>query len=84
MCSEAASIRENFHFYHDGKCGYVVYRCVYGDDQKWSEFLARLTAYVQAALRVEEDGHLIKDDFAWDVRDNEQELNGASKAKVRK
>lgn len=84
MLSEAALIRDEFGFHHDGKCGYVVYRCVYGDDEKWSRFVDRLTAYATLALQRDEDGHLIKDDFAFDIRDNEEELSGASKAQVRK
>lgn len=84
MESEAIGIREHLDRHHDGKFGYVVYRCVYGDDAKWARFLERLTTFTNTGFRENEDGEIIKPYFAWDVRDDEEELQGASKAKVRR
>ena len=84
MRSEALGIRDHLDRHHDSKFGYVVYRCVYGDDHKWASFMEHLTAYTNTGFRENEDGEMIKPYFAWDVRDDEEELRGASKAKIRR
>lgn len=83
--TECQVISEWLPHHHDGKFGYVIYRCVYGDDDEWACFIQRLKEYVHAALdRQSDDGHMIKDCLAWDVQENQTELNGASKTEVRK
>lgn len=84
MQSEAAIVRDKVDEHHDRKIGYVVYRCAYGDDKRWSQFVYRLNAYVEYALRNTIDGHTLRDHFAFDIREDEQQLNGASKTHVRR
>lgn len=68
MRSEALGIRDHLDRHHDSKFGFVVYRCVYGDDHKWASFMERLTAYTNTGFRENEDGEMIKPYFAWDPR----------------
>jgi hypothetical protein len=36
------------------KFGFIVYRCTYGDDEKWARFMTYLTKSTQ--MRLEEEG----------------------------
>ena len=84
MESEAKRLFDILDRHHDSKIGYVLYRCIYGDDEQWRLFVARLTAHVERCLTDpdEEDGHLLKNCWAFDIRENEAKLNGASKEEV--
>lgn len=82
--TEAQVILDALPDYHDGTFGYVVYRTVYGNDEEWGRFMDRLSQYANAALDRAPDGVNIKDSFQWDVRENREELEGASIAEVRK
>lgn len=81
-CQKIAELLEAGQ-YHDGQWGYVVYRCSYGDNDVWSEFMARLNDTVRGALDRAKDGHLIKDSFAWTIQDDQSRFEGASKAEIR-
>ena len=78
------AIRDQIGRNHDGKFGLTIYRCVYGDDEKWSRFVERLTAHANAALDRDTDGQAIKHLLDWNIQDNEAELNGLSKNEIRR
>lgn len=81
-CQKIAELLEAGQ-YHDGQWGYVVYRCSYRDNDLWSKFMARLDETVRGALDRAKDGHLIKDSFAWTIRDDQKLFDGASKSEIR-
>lgn len=80
----ASEILELIDLHHDGKWGFVVYRCTYDDDTQWTAFMARLTAFAMAGLNKEEENHKIKDTFAWTVQEDEIKFDNASKDQIRR
>lgn len=82
MASEAREVLDRLCHHHDGKIGYVVYRCVYGDDEEWFRFMERLTAYVHVSLDDDDDCKELKENLAWIVQEDVTSLDGASKAEV--
>ncbi|KAF2165149.1 hypothetical protein M409DRAFT_56035 [Zasmidium cellare ATCC 36951] len=69
--------------HHDGNFGFAIYRCVYGDEEAWKHFVERMIAHAHARLDSTETGRQIKDRFAWDIMDDKEKLDGASKEQVR-
>ncbi|KAK6392156.1 hypothetical protein LTR65_003928 [Meristemomyces frigidus] len=76
--TEAQVIYDTISHNHDGRFGFTVYRCVYGNDEEWSRFMERLTAHAHADLDRDPYGHLVKPLIVWNVQDNETELDGQS------
>lgn len=81
--TETDTIFKRLGHYHDGKFGYVVYRCTYGDDAAWARFMEILTEHVKYGLEDEKRGQEVKTHFAWTVMDSEETFDGAAKAYVR-
>lgn len=82
--TEAEKIHDKLPLHHDRKWGYVVSRTVDEDDAQWATFMERLTECVQARMERKEKMELIRDAFAWDVRDDKNSLQGATKSEIRK
>lgn len=70
---------------HDGKFGFKVYRCVYGNDDEWEAFMQKLTEAVYNKLDEDgEAGEVLKPLLEWNVEEDEGLLDGASKLEVRR
>lgn len=83
--SECQQIAEYFNLgvYHDGKWGFVIYRCAYGDNERWAKFMKRLTEFVDVSLPKFSNADSIKDSFAWTIQDDRNVFEGASKDTIR-
>ncbi|KAG8625193.1 hypothetical protein KVT40_006944 [Elsinoe batatas] len=53
----------------DGKWGFVVYRCTYGDNERWQAFMQRLNAYALEALK-DSNAEDLMDTLDWDVQED--------------
>jgi len=67
----------------DQKWGFITYRCTYGDDKEWDEFMDFLKARVKFSLEGEGAGD-IYDRLDWIVIEDEETLNGADQKQVKK
>ncbi|KAK4505308.1 hypothetical protein PRZ48_003271 [Zasmidium cellare] len=82
--NDCERISRSLNRHHDGKFGFVVWRCSYANDADWARFMERLTKHVHTQIDADPLGHKIKDHFAWDIMDNKEDLDGATKEQVRK
>jgi hypothetical protein len=78
---------EDFHNwlmkYPDLNWGFITYRCTYGDDKKWDEFMDFLKARVKFSLEGEGAGD-IYDRLDWIVIEDEETLDKADQNQVKK
>ncbi|KAK3110182.1 hypothetical protein LTR53_015798 [Teratosphaeriaceae sp. CCFEE 6253] len=79
----AQRIQDLQTFYGLPKWGFVLYRCTYGDDERWHRFLARLTTHRDAVLRDHYHLPALADSHDWAVQDDAS-LNGATRDEVRR
>lgn len=70
--------------WHSRPFGFVIYRCVYGNDAEWGRFMDLLTAAAHEGLDKDPHGSQIREKFSWIVKDNKAELDGATKNAIRK
>ncbi|CAK1366998.1 hypothetical protein CB0940_10339 [Cercospora beticola] len=89
--SESGPILETLHRHPDGKIGFVIYRTHYDDDQKWAQFVKRLTDSASYTLSHDDicfsgdmRGEELKKVFAYDIRDDKATLEDASVADIRR
>jgi len=68
---------------HD-KCGFVIYRCAYNDDQAWSCFKQTLEAQTQKTIAFRKDTAEAINSLKWTFVENRASLEGASKDRLRK
>lgn len=82
MGGDADNIRKTLGEHHDGNYGYVVYRCVYGNDKQWEDFIARLTEYVNVSQQWSGDD--LSGCFKWTIMEDESKYKDATKDEIRR
>lgn len=81
--TEAQRIEDLLSFYGLTKWGFVVYRCTYGDDERWAQFMARLNTHRDAVLRAFYHKPELVESYDWNVHEDPS-LEGATKDEVRR
>lgn len=81
--SEAQRIRDLQSFYGLEKWGFIIYRCTYGDDDAWTQFMSRLDQHRDRILRDHYRTPDLVDSYDWDVQ-HDPTLHGATKDEVRR
>ncbi|KAF9879531.1 hypothetical protein CkaCkLH20_03074 [Colletotrichum karsti] len=74
-----AMIRTGYH-----KWGFVIYRCAYGDDDLWNRYMAQLKENIHSELVRAERAEILEKYLQWDVIEDRDSLDNASKADVRR
>ena len=82
--TEAEKIYDTLSKHHNGKFGYVIFRCTYRDDAEWEQFMLRLSEYVNAGLAYYEKTDIVKDLFEWTVIEDKAALQVTTINTVRK
>jgi hypothetical protein len=80
--SEFDEIREELSRRPGSKFGWVVYRCTYGDDARWAEFMDLLTGYVKVEAEISSNLDLMGS-LDWAVQED-RALDEATPAAVRR
>jgi hypothetical protein len=81
--TEAEAIRDILDRHPDGIFGFIIYRVAYGNDAEFAQFVDRLTAYAHVKLDEDDTGDQIKPHLQFDIRDDADQLEGASLESVR-
>lgn len=74
-------IRQDMERLEQSKWGYVIYRCTYGDNKLWEEFMQFLKTHAREKLEETGDADLLES-LEWKVVSDPQKLDGASKVQV--
>lgn len=90
--SDGSAIFERIGEHPDGKVGFVVFCTYYGDDRRREIFVRYLTDSTLRAISMDAGmegmlsgrDKLLKDVFAYDMRDDKSTLDGASVGEVRR
>jgi hypothetical protein len=83
--SSTDKIRDLLDCYSLKKWGWVIYRCTYGDDSAWQQFLQQLTDYqTQEVLRRRNNADDLVPSYNWIVIEDPATLDGATKDEVRR
>ena len=64
------------------KFRFILYRCAYNDDEKWSRFMLHLNIHTRTRLKEAGVGELFEK-LDWNIQES-LELDGANDAAVRK
>lgn len=80
--SEAHRIRTQLRTGPNTKWGFVIYRCIYGDDEKWKAFMQILNGHTFNSLAFVHADDL-KASLDWAVQEDPS-LDGTSKDEVRR
>jgi hypothetical protein len=81
----ADKVRDLIDFYGVKKWGWVIYRCTYGDDAAWHQFIERLHAYhTEEVLGDRFNAEDLVPSYDWIVQEDPATLDGATKDEVRR
>jgi hypothetical protein len=77
------SIKEAMQQQGHQSWGFVIYRCTYGDETKWSRFMAQFKSNAQELLSLEGNADMM-DSLLWTICDDKDAFANASKDDLRK
>ena len=82
---ECPQIHQYLRQYGYKRWGFVIYHCVYDDDESWDTFLKTFKALASDSLHQDGDeGLQLLEQLEWTIIEDRERLDGASKAMVRK
>jgi hypothetical protein len=81
-CPALDDMRDDLSAFPKRKLGFILYRCTYSHDEKWSRFMSYHNTHTRARLEEAGVGEFFEK-LDWNVQER-PELGGASDSAVRK